>query len=129
MDELGADLFAHVLGSEGIPMKRSQASDLFMPWAGLVVGIIAAGVTHQFGSEGVFDDCSAISPIPLIVVALLGVAATVVAAVASWHVVRGDHESPARRVVAVISVGTAALFVLSMVLPIIASLILPPCFQ
>lgn len=110
-------------------MKRSHAVDLFMPWAGLVVGIIAAGVTHQFGSEGVFDHCSVVSPVPLIVAALVGIAATSVAAVASWQIISDRDEGPARRVIAIVSVGIAGLFVLSMVLPIIASLLLPPCFQ
>ena len=32
-------------------------------------------------------------------------------------------------VVAAISMGAAALFVLAMVLPIIAALVIPPCFQ
>jgi hypothetical protein len=44
-------------------------------------------------------------------------------------VLRAEEETPARRVVATISVGAAALFVFSMILPVIASLILPPCFQ
>jgi hypothetical protein len=110
-------------------VKRSRALDLCTPWAGLAVGIVAAGVTHQFGSEGVFDHCSAFSPAPLIVVALAGIAATSVAGLASWRVFSDGNEAPARRLIATTSVGLAALFVLSMILPIAGSLILPPCFQ
>ncbi len=111
-------------------MKRSSAlADLFMPWAGLVTGVIAAGVAHQFGSEGVFDRCLSFSPVPLIVVCLLMIAATLVAGLISWRVFRSDSEAPARKVIAVVSVGAAALFVLAMILPIIAAVVIPPCFQ
>lgn len=109
--------------------RRSHLADVFLPWAGLAVGIVAAAVVHQFGSEGVFNHCKPISPVPLIVVALIGIAVTVVAGLKSWGVIRGEEETPARKVVATISVGSAALFVFSMVLPVIASLVLPPCFQ
>jgi uncharacterized membrane protein YidH (DUF202 family) len=109
--------------------RRSELADIFMPWAGLAVGIVAAAVVHQFGSEGVFNHCKSISPIPLIIVALIGIALTVVAGLKSSQIIRAEEETPARRVVAAISVGSAALFVFSMILPIIASLVLPPCFQ
>jgi hypothetical protein len=111
-------------------MKRSEEfRDLFVPWAGLAVGVAAAGIAHQFGSEGAFDDCATISPIPLILVCLISIAATIFAGVSSWRVVRDDKQGEARRVVAIVSVGSVALFVFAMILPIIASLVLPPCFQ
>jgi len=109
--------------------RGSRFADSFLPWAGLAVGIVAAGVVHQFGSQGTFDSCRPISPVPLILVAVIGMIVTVVAGLASWQVIRGDEETHARKVVAIISVGSAALFVFSMILPVIASLILPPCFQ
>jgi uncharacterized membrane protein YidH (DUF202 family) len=109
--------------------RRSQIADSLMPWAGLAVGIVAAAVVHQFGSQGTFDHCRQISPVPLLVVALIGIAVTVVAGLASWRVLRAEDETPARKVVATVSVGSAALFVFSMILPMIASLVLPPCFQ
>lgn len=110
-------------------MKRtSQFADLVMPWTGLAVGVVAAGVVDQFGSAGTFDHCRTISPIPLIIVALIGIAVTIVAALFSWRVIRDEDETQARKVVAIISVGAAALFVFAMILPIIASLVIPPCF-
>ena len=51
---------------------RSEFADLFMPWAGLAAGVLAGGVTHQFGAEGTFDNCAVISPIPLLLVNLAG---------------------------------------------------------
>ncbi len=108
---------------------RERLADSLVPWAGLGVGIIAAAIVHQFGSQGTFDHCKPISPIPLIIVALVGIIVTTGAGVASWRVLRNGDETPARKVVATVSVGSAALFVFSMILPVIASLVLPPCFQ
>ena len=108
---------------------RSELADLFMPWAGLVAGVVAAGVTHQFGSEGTFDDCAVISPIPLLLVNVLGILVVVAGALASWRTLREDSETHARKVVAFISVGAAGLFALAIVLPTIASLVIPRCYQ
>ena len=111
-------------------MKRSsEFLDLFMPWAGLATAVVATGVAQQFGSEGGFDRCLSFSPVPLIAVCLLMIAATLVAGLMSWRVLRSASEAPARKVIAVVSVGSAALFVLAMILPIIAAMVIPPCFQ
>ena len=98
------------------------------PWAGLVVGILAAGFVHQFGSDGTFDRCGALAPGPLLIVAAIGFAACAFAGLVSWRSLRAE-EIPARRVVAVISAGCAALFCMAILLPMIAALVLPPCFQ
>jgi hypothetical protein len=110
-------------------VRRSEARDLFMPWAGLVAGVVAAGVTHQFGSEGMFDFCAVVSPVPLLIVAVLGLALSIAGGLASLTVLRGDSETPVRKLVAIISIGVVGLFCLAILLPMIASLILPPCFQ
>ncbi|MGN6155522.1 MAG: hypothetical protein ACTHN4_07285 [Sphingomicrobium sp.] len=110
-------------------MKRGQLADLLLPWAGLAVGIVAAALVHQFGSEGTFNSCKPVSPIPLILVALVGMAVTIAAGIASSRVLRGEGETPARKLVATISIGSAALFVFSMIFPVVAALVIPPCFQ
>jgi hypothetical protein len=99
---------------------------MLVPWAGLVIGLVAAGFVHQFGAQGMFNDCRTVSPGPLLIVSLVGLLASIGAGVASIGPARS--ETGARRVVAVISVGMAALFVFAIVLPMIAALILPPCF-
>jgi hypothetical protein len=110
-------------------MKRAREfADLLMPWAGLVIGVVALSVAHQFGSDGTFDHCLSVSPFPLIAVCLLSISATFVGALMSFRVLRKDAEAPARKVVAMVSVGAAPLFGLAMVLPIIAALVIPPCF-
>ena len=111
-------------------MKRSsEMRDLFMPWAGLVAGTIGAGFAHQFGAEGSFDNCSRFSPLPLLIVSVVWLLLVAVGGLESWRVVRGDSETPARKLVAIISVGSVALYLLAILLPMVASLVIPPCYQ
>jgi hypothetical protein len=111
-------------------MRRGgEIADLLMPWAGLIAGFVAFAFAHQFGSDGAFDHCLSVSPGPLLIVSILAIAATLAGAFASWRVFRNRAEAPARKVVAVISLGACALFVLAMILPMIAALVIPPCFQ
>ena len=111
-------------------MKRSQQFiDLVLPWAGLAIGVAALSVAHQFGSDGTFDHCLSNSPEPVLLVAAIAILVTLGGAFASWTVFRDESEAPARKVVAVVSIGSALLFVLAMILPVIAALMIPPCFQ
>jgi hypothetical protein len=97
-----------------------------LPWAGLVAGIASAAFVHQFGSEGMFDGCPGASPVPLVIVALAGLVICTIAGLASWLSVRSDLG--ARRIVGIISAGSAAVFAMAIVLPVVAALLLPPCF-
>ena len=110
-------------------MKKAEARDLLMPWAGLIAGLIGMAVVHQVGSEGVFDSCAVVSPVPLLIVAVLGIALALAGGLASLGVLRGDSETPVRKLVATISLGMVGLFAFAMLLPMIASLVIPPCFQ
>ena len=108
---------------------KSGFKDLFLPWAGLVVATLAGAFVHQFGSDGSFDNCALFVPEPVLIVAFLGLLAAIAGGLASARVLRGEAEAPGRKVIATISVGASALFVLAIVLPMIAALIIPPCFQ
>lgn len=111
-------------------MKRyGQVADMLMPWAGLMTGVLAVGVAHQFGSDGQFDDCLAFSPVALWIVSALAIAATLAGAFASWRVYSNRSEAPARKVAAFISLGSCAFFIYAMILPLIAAVVIPPCFQ
>jgi membrane associated rhomboid family serine protease len=117
------------LGAEVLPVKKAGARDLLAPWAGLIGGLMGLAVVHQFGSEGMFDSCAVVSPVPLLIVALLGIVLAIVSGLASLSVLRGHSETPVRKLVATISLGAVGLFCFAMLLPMIASLVLPPCFQ
>lgn len=111
-------------------MKRGREfGDLMMPWTGLAIGVVALSVAHQFGSDGTFDHCESISPGPLLIVSVLAIAATLSGAFVSWTVFRKDAETEARKVIAAVSLGSAAFFIVAMTFPIIAALVIPPCFQ
>jgi hypothetical protein len=97
------------------------------PWAGLVIGIAAAAFVHQFGSDGTFDHCDKLAPVPIIVAAVVGLLATLGSGLISWRSVHSADQT--RRVIAIISVGMALLFAFAILLPIIAAALIPPCFQ
>ena len=62
------DLSADLLGAEDVPMSASSAGwRLFHRGQGWSPGILAGGIAHQFGSEGMFDDCQRIGLGPLLV--------------------------------------------------------------
>jgi hypothetical protein len=107
--------------------QNGSFGEAFMPWAGLVVGVLAAAVVHQFGSDGTFDKCGTIAPAPLLIVAAFGLSACGISGLLSWRSLRASEDHP-RRVVAIISVGSAALFGLAILYPMIAAIMLPPCF-
>ena len=108
--------------------RMRRIPEAFAPWAGLVVGLPALIMVHQGGSEGVFNDCSSVSPVPLLIIAVLGLVACVISGLASWRSIRRS-DSETRRVVATVSAGLAAVFSFAIILVMIASLVLPPCFQ
>lgn len=111
-------------------MKRSkELADLIMPWTGLVLGFVALAIAHQFGSDGTFDHCDSVSPGPLLVVSVVAIAAALAGAFLSWTVFRKEAESPARKIIAVISIGSSGFFILAMIFPVVAALVIPPCYQ
>jgi len=110
-------------------MNRAAIREQFAPWAGLVVGIVAGGFAHQFGSQTVFDHCASANPLPLLLVLLLCIAVTAAAGLLSWQIGARHSEGPTRRLVAFISAGTAALIIFAALFTVIAALMLPRCFQ
>lgn len=111
-------------------MKRSrEIADLLTPWAGLMASFTALAIAHQYGTDGVFDDCLAVSPLRLTIVSLLMICATAAGALVSWQVIRNEREAATRKMIALISVGASALFALAMILPAVAALMIPPCFE
>ena len=50
-------------------------------------------------------------------------------ALGSWRVYAADGETPARRMISIVSLMACALFALAIVLPFIASLVIPRCWE
>jgi hypothetical protein len=109
-------------------VSAHRVRDRFMPWAGLALGTAGFFLAHQLGSDATFHDCSIGSP--WIVAAAIGIALAIitVGALGSWRVYRASGTGIPRRVIAAVSLMSAALFALATVLPFIAALIIPRCW-
>jgi hypothetical protein len=110
-------------------MKTERIRDRFMPWGGLALGTLGAGLAHQLGSDSTFQNCTVGSPAIVIVGTIVGLALIAGGAFASWRVFSADAETPARKLIAAVSLMATALFTLAVLLPFIASLIIPRCWQ
>ena len=110
-------------------MKAEGFRDRFMPWAGLALGTCGAGIAHQLGADSTFQDCRAGSPEVIIVGTIVGLALIALGALGSWRVYGREEEGPARRLVATVSLLTCVLFAMAVILPFIASLVIPQCWQ
>jgi hypothetical protein len=109
-------------------VKTDRIRDRFMPWGGLALGTLGAGLAHQIGSDATFQDCTVGSPWIVILGTLIGLALIALGAFASWRVFGSDSETPARKLVAAVSLMCCALFVLAVLLPFIAAILIPPCW-
>lgn len=110
-------------------MTRGQrARELFVPWAGLAGAVLGAGFAHQAGSDSVFNDCFDSAPIGVWIVCIIGLLVALAGAWLSWPVFRDGEKGATRRTIALISLLTVALFAMAIVLPMIASLMIPRCF-
>jgi hypothetical protein len=110
-------------------MKAERARDRFLPWGGLALGTLGAGLAHQIGAESTFQDCHFSSPGIVIVGTLIGLSLIALGAFASWRVWSGDSETPSRKMVATVSLMASAIFTMAVVLPLIASLVIPRCWE
>jgi hypothetical protein len=103
--------------------------DGFMPWAGLALGTTGFFLAHQLGSDATFQDCRVGSPWIVIVATLLGLALVGAGTLGSWRVYAADSEGPARRLVAAVSLMACALFAIGILLPFLAALVIPRCWE
>jgi hypothetical protein len=110
-------------------VKTERIRDRFMPWGGLALGTLGAGFAHQLGADSTFQDCTAGSPWIVIVGTIAGLALIAAGAFASWRVFDAGGEAPARRMIAAVSLMAAVLFAIAVILPLIAALLIPPCWE
>ena len=109
-------------------MNSERIRDRFMPWAGLALGTLGGGLAHQIGAEATFQDCNFSSPLIVILGAILGLVLVALGALGSWRVYAAEGEGPARRMVAIVSVMACGIYALAIILPFIASLVIPRCW-
>lgn len=109
-------------------MKIERACDRFMPWAGLALGTLGAGLAHQIGADATFQDCRFSSPLIVILAAILGLTLVALGALGSWRVHSADGEAPARRMIAAVSLMACAIYAVAIILPFIAALVIPRCW-
>ncbi|HEX5237003.1 MAG TPA: hypothetical protein VFW39_00875 [Sphingomicrobium sp.] len=109
-------------------MKTKRIGDRFMPWAGLALGTLGGGLAHQIGADSTFQDCHFSSPLIVILAALLGLVLVALGALGSWRVYSGEGEGPARRMIAIVSIMACGIYAIAIILPLIASLMIPKCW-
>jgi hypothetical protein len=109
-------------------VKTQRIRDGFMPWAALALGTAGFFIAHQLGSDATFQDCRVGSPLIVIIGALMGLAIIGLGALGSWRIYISESETPARRLVAVVGLLASALYAIGVILPLIASLVIPRCW-
>ena len=110
-------------------MKTEGLRDRFMPWAGIALGTLGGGLAHQIGVDATFQDCHYSSPVIVILGAVIGLVLVGLGALWSWRVYSAENEAPGRHMIAVVSLMASAIFALAIILPVIASLVIPRCWQ
>jgi hypothetical protein len=108
-------------------VNTERIRDRFMPWSGLALGTLGAGLAHQLGADSTFQDCRVGSPAIVIVGTIAGLSLIGLGALGSWRVYGADNETPARHLVATVSLMACALFALAVILPFIAAMVIPGC--
>jgi hypothetical protein len=96
------------------------------PFIGLLVVGAGWALSHQVGSNSVFDDCATRSGGFVVLVSLLGLAMTIaggVYALSAWRV----PERTGRSFLGLVSAMLAVLAGFAIVLQLVAGLILPTC--
>jgi hypothetical protein len=110
-------------------VKTARIRDGFMPWAGLALGTLGAGLAHQIGADSTFQDCRVGSPALVIAGALAGLTLVALGALGSWRVYGAGDESPVRRFIAALSLMACAIYAIAIILPFIAAMLIPRCWE
>ena len=110
-------------------MKTERLRDRFMPWSGLALGTLGAGLAHQIGANATFQDCQFSSPLIVVLAAILGLVLVALGALGSWSVYGADAETPSRRMIAMVGIMACAIYAMAIVLPFIAALVIPRCWE
>jgi hypothetical protein len=110
-------------------MNTKRIRDRFIPWAGLLLGTLGAGLAHQIGADSTFQDCQFSSPLIVTAGAILGLLLLAAGALGSWRVYAAEGESTVRRFIATLSLMSCAIYAVAIVLPFVASMVIPRCWE
>lgn len=110
-------------------MKAQEIRAGFMPWSGLALGTSGFFIAHQLGSDSTFQDCRVGSPLIVTIGTIVGLIIIGLGALGSWRVYAGEGEGQARKLVAAVGLMGCALYAIAVVLPLLAALIIPRCWQ
>jgi hypothetical protein len=110
-------------------VNSERIRDRFLPWSGIALGTLGVGLAHQLGSDATFQDCRVGSPLIVIIGTIVGLALIALGALGSWRVYGGEGETPARRMLAIVSIMACGVFAMAVILPFIASLVIPRCWE
>lgn len=109
-------------------MEKRHFLEHMAPWLGLLAAALGWGLSHQVGSNSVFDDCRLGDGWFVILVCLVGLLITIGGGYYSYDVWRqGEKESEGRRFIGLLGALLAGLAGFAIVLQAISSLILPRC--
>lgn len=114
--------------------RRAQSPD-WRAWAGLIGGPLAWALHHQGGSNFNYADCRAWGGGAVALTGALALLAVSAAAWVSWSAWRkaggaaGVSHEPPGRFVAGLSLMTAALFALTILIQTAAGLLVPACMR
>jgi heme/copper-type cytochrome/quinol oxidase subunit 1 len=100
-----------------------------MPWAGLALGTLGYFVQHQLGADSTFQDCRVGSPWIVVLGTIVGLLIIAAGALGSWRVYASETETPARKLVAIVSLLACALYAIGTILPFIAAMVIPGCWR
>jgi hypothetical protein len=103
----------------------SRTLEHLRPWSGIAAAAVGWGLSHQIGSEAVFDDCSVGAGLVLLV-CLAGLIGTALGGFLSLDVWRRDG-SEGRRFIGLVGALLAALAAFAILLQAASGLILAPC--
>jgi hypothetical protein len=110
-------------------VKAGEIRDGFMPWSGLALGTAGFFIMHQLGADSTFQDCRVGSPLIVTIAMLIGLLIIALGALGSWRVHAAPDEGPARKLVAAVGLLACALYTIGVILPFIAALVIPRCWQ
>ena len=101
-----------------------------LPWAGLIGSGLGWALAHQAGSDSNFFDCYRNGAPVILLATLAGAALALGGGLLSLRVWRArEGENAARAFIALVSIMSVLLFLFAIILPLIASLIIPRCFK